>query len=156
MNGENGKMFKKKSFARFFATQILYLYFFGEEQENNIEDLINFLEDYYICDEFYNPDNESEYKNRVNIDFLRMLLMGTVEHIKDIDVILGKEIIGKYSFDNIDNLIKILLRLAMYELRYTDTDRKVIINEYVDIAAEYFDEKAVSFVNATLDKLHEA
>ena len=150
---ESEKIINKKSFSRFFATQILFSYFFNRnENSDGILNLTNFLEDYYISDEFSSTDAD-EYKKNVNLDFLNTLLLGTVQHIDEIDDFLNKNLTGKYTFNVIDNLIKIILRLATYEFHYTDTDKKIIINEYVDIAGEYFDEKAVSFVNAILDNL---
>jgi len=149
---ENEKVINKKSFSRFFATQVLFSYFFGANENGSIADLLSFLEEYYISDEFSNTDPE-EYKKNVNINFLNILLVGTIEHIDTIDAVLNKNLVGKYTFNVVDNLIKTILRLAVYEFLYTDTEKKIIINEYVDIAGEYFDEKAISFVNATLDKL---
>lgn len=147
---ESEKVINKKSFSRFFATQILFSYFFDKNE--NINDLTSFLEEYYISEEFSDTDKE-EYKKNININFLNELLNGTLNHIDRIDMILNENLKGKYTFNIIDNLIKVMLRLAMYEFLYTGTERKIIINEYVDIAGEYFDEKAISFVNATLDNL---
>ena len=49
---ENEKTINKKSFSRFFATQILFSYFFGKDENNeNILDLTTFLEDYYISEQ---------------------------------------------------------------------------------------------------------
>ena len=110
------------------------------------------MEQYYISEEFSTEDLEL-YKENINMNFLNELLNGTLEHIEVIDNILNTNLTGKYTFNIIDNLIKIILRLATYEFKYTDTDKKVIINEYVDISAEYFDTKVISFVNATLDNL---
>jgi len=149
---EENKIINKKSFSRFFATQILFSYFFDIKENSDLKDLKTFIEDYYISDEFSKEDSE-EYKKNINMEFLDKLVYGTVEHIDVIDLILNENLIGKYTFNVIDNLIKIILRLAMFEFKYTETDKKIIINEYVDIAGEYFDDKATSFVNAILDKL---
>ncbi len=149
---ENEKVINKKSFSRFFATQILFSYFFSKDENRSIIDLTSFLEEYYISEEFSDTDAE-EYKKNINVTFLNELLIGTLEHIDEIDALLNEHLTGKYTFNVIDNLIKVILRLAMYEFLYTDIERKIVINEYVDIAGEYFDEKAVSFVNATLDNL---
>lgn len=149
---ENQNYINRKSFSRFFATQILFSYFFSTQNEDNILSLISFMEEYYISDEFSNEDCEL-YKKNINLDFLNDLLIGTIKNIDEIDNILNDNLVGKYTFNIIDNLIKIIFRLAVYELKYTSTDTKIIINEYVDISAEYFDKKAISFVNATLDNL---
>ncbi|MDD2840107.1 MAG: transcription antitermination factor NusB [Rickettsiales bacterium] len=149
---EENKILNKKSFSRFFATQVLFSYFFDTKENPDLKVLKTFIEDYYISDEFSEKKPE-EYKKNINMEFFDELVYGTVEHIDVIDAILNENLTGKYTFNIIDNLIKIFLRLAMFEFKYTETDKKVIINEYVDIAGEYFDEKAISFVNAILDKL---
>lgn len=151
---ENEKVINKKSFSRFFATQILFSYFFDKDENDNksIADLTSFLEEYYISEEFSDTDTE-EYKKNINVIFLNELLTGTLKNINEIDALLNERLTGKYTFNSIDDLIKVILRLAMYEFLYTDIEKKIVINEYVDIAGEYLDEKATSFVNATLDNL---
>ena len=137
----------KRSFARFFAIQILFSYFY--DKNDSITDLKTFLENYYISDEFsaYGLD----YKTKVDMDFLDNILIGSVKYNDLIINDLQQKIIGKYSFDDLDDIIKIILILATYEFKYTNTDKKIIINEYVDISAEYFTQKQVSFINAILD-----
>lgn len=149
---EVSKTINKKSFSRFFAVQILFSYFFEEKERDNILSLASFLEEYYIADEFSRNDTE-EYKKNISVKFLEELLVGSITNIDNIDSVLNEKLVGKYTFNVIDKLIKVMLRLAVYEFKYTDTDKKIIINEYVDIAGEYFDDKAISFVNATLDNL---
>ena len=46
-----------------------------------------------------------------------------------------------------------VLRLAVYELLFTDTPPKVVINEAIDIVREYDDETAPAFVNGILNKI---
>jgi N utilization substance protein B len=49
-----------------------------------------------------------------------------------------------------------ILRLAIYELRTTDTPPKVILNEAVELAKKFSSEEAGSFVNAILDAVHKS
>ncbi len=149
---EETKIVNKKSFSRFFATQVLFSYFFDIKENEDLDSLKSFIENYYISEEF-SEENAEEYKKNINMEFFNELIYGTVKHIDAIDAILNENLTGKYTFNVIDGLIKIILRLAMFEFKYTETDKKIIINEYVDIAGEYFDEKATSFVNAILDRL---
>ena len=53
---ENKNYINKKSFSRFFATQILFSYFFGTQEKGNIADLSSFMEQYYISEEFSTED----------------------------------------------------------------------------------------------------
>ena len=149
---EEKKKVNKRSFSRFFATQILFSYFSDTSENKDINDLKSFMEEYYIGDEF-SQDNPEEYKKDVNIDFLGELLNGVLNNLEKIDNILNENLTGKYTFNVIDKLIAIILRLAVYEFNWTNTDKKIIINEYVDTASEFFDPKATSFVNAILDKI---
>ena len=147
----NKKNINKKSYSRFFALQILYSYFQNNE-ENNILDLKQFIEDNYIISDVFN-DKKDEYINDSDIKYLNNLIENIVKNLNAIDDFLKKNLIGKYTFNNIDELIKDIFRMAIYEFKWTNLEKKIIINEYVDIAAEYFDAKITSFVNATLDKL---
>ena len=114
---ENKNYINKKSFSRFFATQILFSYFFSTQEKDNVVDLTEFMEQYYISEEFSQEDTE-KYKENINMNFLNELLRGTIEHIDTIDNILNTNLVGKYTCNIIDNLIKIILRLAVYELKY--------------------------------------
>jgi N utilization substance protein B len=45
-----------------------------------------------------------------------------------------------------------ILRLAAFEIKFLlDVPTKVVIDEYVGIAASFFDETKVTFVNAVID-----
>ena len=42
--------------------------------------------------------------------------------------------------------------MALYELKYTDTPKVVVINEAVELAKSYSDDSVRKIINATLDK----
>ena len=48
------------------------------------------------------------------------------------------------------------LRLASYELLYTETPAGIAVNEALDICREYNCDDSVSFVNGILGKVSEA
>ncbi|MDT3994705.1 transcription antitermination factor NusB, partial [Mammaliicoccus fleurettii] len=48
---------------------------------------------------------------------------------------------------------RIILRMASYELNYTDTPQKVIFNEAVEIAKIYSDDDHYKFINGVLSSL---
>jgi N utilization substance protein B len=149
---ENNKSVNRRSFSRLFACQVLFSYFFSKDGGNSIEDLVKFMEEDYIIDEYFDG-NFDEYKKNVSSKFLQELLGGVIKNIDAINLFIDNALTGKYTPATIDKFIMCILRLAVYEFRYTETDKKIIINEYVDIAGEYFDEKGVNFVNAILNKL---
>jgi N utilization substance protein B len=47
-----------------------------------------------------------------------------------------------------------ILRLGIYELRFTDTPHKVVMNECVELAKKFSSEDAGSFVNGILDAVY--
>ena len=46
------------------------------------------------------------------------------------------------------------MRMAIYELEYTDTPKIVCINEAVELAKSYSDDDVRKMINASLDKLY--
>jgi transcription antitermination protein NusB len=47
-----------------------------------------------------------------------------------------------------------ILRLAIYEMRATDTPPKVVLNEAVELAKKFSSEEAGSFVNGILNSIY--
>ena len=58
-----------------------------------------------------------------------------------------------WSIDRIDKTGASILRLALYELQYTDTPKIVVINEAVELAKKYSDDSVRKIINAVLDKV---
>lgn len=80
-------------------------------------------------------------------------LIGRVMQCKDdIDHILA-EVIENFSPERIDPVDRAILRLAVHELKQTDTPSKVIINEAVELAKRFGTTDSSRFVNGVLDKI---
>ena len=45
------------------------------------------------------------------------------------------------------------LILCVYEIKFTDTPKKVAINEALNLVKKYSTEKSAGFVNSVLDKI---
>ena len=58
-----------------------------------------------------------------------------------------------WTIDKIDKIGAAIMRIAIYELKYTETPQIVAINEAVELAKEYSDENVRKIINATLDKI---
>lgn len=70
---------------------------------------------------------------------------------------IDKKISGAAPAWPIEKLNRIdlaILRLAVYELEYTDTPPKVIIDEAIELAKEYGGENSPSFVNGVLGTIY--
>jgi len=53
----------------------------------------------------------------------------------------------------LDKVDKQILRLGVYELKYTDTPYQIVIDEAVKIAKNFSEDKAKSFINGILDRI---
>jgi transcription antitermination protein NusB len=81
------------------------------------------------------------------------LVEGTIAERPAIDAELER-LSESWSLVRMAAVDRNLLRLAAYELlHHAEVPRKVVINEAVEIAKRFGDQKSPSFVNALLDKL---
>lgn len=59
-----------------------------------------------------------------------------------------------WPVDKLNRIDLAILRLAVYELKYSDTPPKVIIDEAVELAKRYGSENTPSFVNGVLGTIY--
>lgn len=102
-------------------------------------------------------DMESIIQERLNEekkdDFLLMLVLGVVKERQAIDEIISSHL-EKWSLQRLPSVEKTVLRIATYELKYIeDIPENVSINEAVNLAKMYGDEKSGKFVNGVLSKI---
>ena len=88
---------------------------------------------------------------KVDVQYFKELLLGVVEHHKDIDVILMPY--TERPFEEIDQIEKAILRLSAFELKYrVDVPYKVAMNEGIELAKKFGADDSHRFVNGVLDK----
>ncbi|MFZ5633650.1 MAG: transcription antitermination factor NusB [Bacillota bacterium] len=88
-----------------------------------------------------------------NLDFMRELVLGAVEHLSGID-----GIIASLSKDwNLERLARVdhnIMRMAVFEIMYRDDiPFGVTVNEAVELAKKYGGEESGKFVNGILGKV---
>jgi N utilization substance protein B len=66
---------------------------------------------------------------------------------------LYKPLLTNWRFDRIGVCTKLILRFALWELKYTDTDPSIIINEAVELAKCFAEHDAFRFINGILDRV---
>jgi transcription antitermination protein NusB len=79
----------------------------------------------------------------------RELAAGVDEHREELDDIIAAHAKG-WSVDRIAPLDLNLMRVAVYEIEFTDTPAEVAIDEAVELAKEYCGAEAPGFVNGIL------
>ncbi len=93
-------------------------------------------------------DNNMEIEN----DFVKDIVYGVVTHQNEIDEIANSHM-EDWSIDRLDKTGASILRMAIFELKFTDTPEIVVINEAVELAKKYSDDSVRKMINAILDKI---
>ena len=107
--------------------------------------------DFYIKNKIQ-YDLEEVIKENLEIDnsFVRNIVNGVLENIESIDKLISKYL-ENWDFDRLGKTDQAILRMAIYEILYTDTPDIVCINEAVELAKEFSDDKVKNMINAVLD-----
>ncbi len=97
---------------------------------------------------------EQVIKENIEIEneFGKEIVYGVITHQKEIDEI-ANQYVKDWTIDRIDKTGAAILRMGIYELKYTDTPPVVVINEAIELAKKYSDEPVRKMINAVLDKM---
>jgi transcription antitermination protein NusB len=82
--------------------------------------------------------------------FANQLFEGAAHAAADLDELITKHA-EHWRLERISAIDRAILRLALHEMRATDTPPKVVINEAVELAKKFSSEEAGGFVNGILD-----
>ncbi len=100
----------------------------------------------------YNLDEVIKDNITIDNDFVKEIVYGVVTQEDKLNAQANK-LMKNWSIDRIDKTGASILRLALYELQYTDTPKIVVINEAVELAKKYSDDSVRKIINAVLDKV---
>lgn len=82
--------------------------------------------------------------------FANQLFEGAAHDSAALDELISKHA-ENWRLERLAAIDRAILRLAIHEMRATDTPVKVVINEAVDLAKKYSSDDAGGFVNGILD-----
>ncbi|MDP6447462.1 MAG: transcription antitermination factor NusB [Pirellulaceae bacterium] len=85
------------------------------------------------------------------IEFARALFSGVRSHREAINGELG--VADNWSLERMAVIDRNIIRLGVYELLYTPTPGRVVINEAVELAKRFGGENSGPFVNGVLDRI---
>ena len=88
----------------------------------------------------------------VENEFVKQVVYGCVTYTDKIDNLANKYM-NDWSIDRIDKTGAAILRMAIYELMYTDTPEVVVINEAIELSKKYSDDNVRKKKNKVLDKI---
>jgi transcription antitermination factor NusB len=95
----------------------------------------------------------SDFKvDKANVLFFRSLVEGIFEKFSLLNEKI-ESVSEHWTLSRMPVIDRCLLRLAAYELFYSEMPKKVIINEAIELAKKYSTENSGAFVNGILDKL---
>lgn len=100
-------------------------------------------------------DVDSIIKEVLDIDneFVKDMVYGVITYKIKIDELANKYL-NNWTIDRLGNTDQAIIRMAIYELMYTDTPSIVVINEAVELAKLYSDDKVKDMINSILDKIY--
>lgn len=128
MTVEEQNNFKSRSISRIKALQALYAIEFGLEELSLLENLLNLSTEpfsVHLIDYFLNHKSIIDHKISTKLE--------------------------SWSLERLNSIDRNILRLGVCELLLEETDRAIVINEYIEIAKVYGTEKSGTFVNGLLD-----
>lgn len=85
-------------------------------------------------------------------EYVKDVVYGVITHQQELDA-LANQYIKDWTIDRLDKTGAAILRIALFELKYTDTPEVVVINEAIELAKKYSDDAVRKMINAVLDKI---
>ncbi len=105
------------------------------------------------CNEEFVEEFLEEKKIRNDQRSLALSLFhGILEHADELDGLLNARL-KEWKINEIGNIERAVLRLGAYEMKFTQTDKAVIINEGIELGKELGGDSAPKFINGVLDAL---
>ncbi len=95
---------------------------------------------------------EDKIRNRQR-EFSHNLFDGTIKNLEQIDIEIKKHL-KDWNYDSIGKVEKAIMRLGAYEIIIEGVDKRIIINEAIELAKALADDKAPQFINAVLDAIN--
>jgi len=93
---------------------------------------------------------ESDKIRNKQREFSKSLFKGTIDNLAKIDKEIQKHLKG-WDYKSIGKVEKAIMRLAAFEIMIEGTDKRIIINEAIELAKALADDKSPRFINAVLD-----
>lgn len=100
----------------------------------------------------YDIDEVIKANIEVDNEFVKEIVYGVNTYFDELNK-KANNYLQNWKIERIDKTGASILRLALYELEYTDTPKVVVINEAVELSKKYSDNSVDKMINAVLDKV---
>lgn len=94
-----------------------------------------------------------ELKDKEENEFIFNIVNGVIDNQEKIDMLANKYL-NNWTLNRLGLTDQAIIRMAIYEILYTDTPNKVCIDEAIELAKKYSDEEVVKMINGILDKIY--
>lgn len=122
--------------AREIAFKMIFSYLFKAEKDLELEKELIESNEFRVSEE--------------DVALVDDIYGGVIDHIDELDEIISQHAKG-YKLERIYKTDRALLLLALYEIKYRDDIPNVVsVNEALELAKKYGEEKSVSFINGVL------
>jgi len=140
-----------RSAARLAAVQALYQM---QMEGTALVRLLNEFHQHRLGREVDDEDHEGEVFADAEVDFFDDIVSGVDARRKEIDELLVGKLADGWTIARLDKTMLQILRAGAYELMArADVPTATAINEYVDVAKAFFDDREAKFVNGILDAI---
>ena len=98
--------------------------------------------------ELYEESNKITDENAKT--YIKDVILGIQKNKDEITKNIKENLKAEWKLERISKIDLAILKLAIYELQYTEIPFKVVINEAIELAKKYGEETSKNFVNGML------
>lgn len=124
--------------VRKYAFELIFGYEFNKE-----ETPVSYYDkayDNFVCED----DEEDTVKN---------LFVGICENVKEIDEMISANLNSGWKITRLSKATLSIMRVSVYEMVYNKLHPAISINEAVELAKEYSEDGAPSYINGVLNNI---
>lgn len=92
----------------------------------------------------------SNIEGEEQIEYIKNSFYGIQKNIEEIKELIEKNLKEKWTIERISKIDIAILKLAIYEILYSEVPYKVAINEAIELAKKYGDDNSKKFINGIL------
>ncbi len=135
-----------KSLQRILAVQLLYQSSINNNDRNfDIDEILK---------QSIETKDFNKLKKKSNLNFTKKIYSGVFLNNKSIDEDIILALGSSHNFRKFENLLKFILRAAVFELKYGEQlSKNIIISEYLKVTDSFYSNKEASLVNGILDNV---
>ena len=123
--------------VRKYALELLFGYEFNKNEE--AVSYYNTAFDNFICE-----DDQ--------LESVKALFVGVCEKVKEIDELISSNL-SKWKIERLSRVTLSIMRISVYEMVYAQLAPAISINEAVELAKEYSEDGAASYINGVLNNI---